>query len=244
MRTSPVLLSAECGDGLIDDDGLIPALDIAYIACGGRSPGDQAAAHCIALCQRHGAAIGAAPSSHERAGLGTRIALMTPQDIAASVIRQVQSLQELAARTGARVTHVRPSGTLNAFAGADPDVAEAINDALAGFDPALTLAAASTTHLYRHARGHVLAEVAADRRYERDGTLAGKSMPGALIEDPAACAEQIRNAARGSGVRAIDGAQVTLRADVAHLDAGFGRAAARAAAIRRLLRYSTPTSYT
>jgi 5-oxoprolinase (ATP-hydrolysing) subunit A len=235
MPESVIPLSAECGDGLIDDDGLIPALNIAYIACGGRSMGDPAIEHCIGLCLRHGVAIGAAPSSQERAGMGTRIALMTPQDIAASVTRQIQTLRDLATRLGATVTHVRLNGTLNAFAGTDPDIAAAVTDALAALDPGLILVAGSQTHLHRLARGRVLAEVAADRRYERDGTLAGKSLPGALIEDASHCADQVLRAVRGEGVRAIDGATVALRAEVVHLDAGFGKPAARAVAIRRLL---------
>ena len=56
--------------------------------------------------------------------------------------------------------------------------------------------------VFRDAGFRVAAEAFADRRYERDGSLRARWLAGALIEDPAAAAEQAARLA-ASGVDTI-----------------------------------------
>jgi len=82
------------------------------------------------------------------------------------------------------------------------------------------------------------AEAFADRRYERDGTLQSRRIPGSVITDPAAAAEQAVRIARDGVVVAVDGREVRLRADTLCLHGDTPGAVAMARAVRERLESS------
>lgn len=235
-RLMRITLAADCGDGLIEDDVLIPTLDAANIACGAHSVAVEEQRHCIHLCLAHSVDIGAAPDSVERTTLGTRIALTDPGSLATSVCRQVMEFRRLCNEENATLRFVRMRGTLQAFASTDPDVAVAIAESLAAIDRTLTLVAPAESHLFRAARRAGLrasGEMFADRIYDADGTLRGRSMHGALIDDFDACLRQALSITQQHCVTTHNGTRIFIDADTICLDAHVPRAAARALFLRR-----------
>jgi UPF0271 protein len=243
-----IALCCELATGLLDDDACAPHIDAAHIACGAHALAPEAIAHAISLCAVRAIAVGASPGSVDAAGIGRRIALMTPDDIARSVCAQIATLP---------VTlhgHVRLHGALNQFASTDPDVADALALALAERFPGIVVIAPSGGHLIaaaRRARLRALPEIAADRQYEPDGALRGRSLAGAVFATAEQCAEQVRSAVQDGYVLAHDGARVYLDAACAHVHATDAQTPARIAKMRRLLEragvrcahpYSTATS--
>jgi UPF0271 protein len=230
-----IRLASACGDGLIDDDAIVPHVAIAYIACGAQAAAPEAMAHCLALCARHGVAAAASPGSVEQSGLGRRIAIMMPEDLASSVRRQIAALTAMAQNQA--VPYVRLHGSLNGFAGADPDVAEAVCAMLAEHMPAVTLIAPYGSALLDAARRHrlmVLREIAADRRYEPDGSLRGRSLPDAYFPDAEACTAHLQSVSTRGYSIASDGSKVFLEADIALIDASRPGAALLARKLARL----------
>jgi 5-oxoprolinase (ATP-hydrolysing) subunit A len=246
--TMHIALCCDFATGLLDDDACAPHIDAAHIACGAHAIAPEAITHSVALCARHGIVAGAGPGSVDAAGIGRRIALMTPEDIARSVCAQIAALPAVARG------HVRLHGALNPFASTDPDVAQALADALAEQFPGIAVVAPAGGHLIsaaRRARLRALPEIAADRQYEPDGVLRGRSLPGAVYATAEQCADQILSAVRDGYVRAHDGSRVYLDAACAHVHATDAQTPARLAKIRRLLDragvrcqppYSTATS--
>jgi 5-oxoprolinase (ATP-hydrolysing) subunit A len=244
----PITICCEFATGLLDDDTCAPYINAAHIACGAHAIAPEAVAHAVALCAKHGVVAGASPGSVDAAGIGRRIALMTPEDIARSVCTQIAALPAVARG------HVRLHGALNQFASTDPDVAAALAVALAEQFPSIVVIAPAGGHLIsaaRRARLRALSEIAADRQYEPDGALRGRGLPGAVYATAEQCADQILSAVRDGYVRAHDGARVYLDAECAHVHATDGQMPARLAKIRRLLDragvscqppYSTATS--
>jgi UPF0271 protein len=230
-----ITLSCDCGDGLANDAARLPHIDAANIACGSHVITPDDIDQCLALCMAHQIAAGASPGVHENDAIGRRITIMAPDDIARSVRRQVAALHERVAQAGLRIAHVRLHGALNAFASTDADVAAAIVTVLADFDPSLRIVAPFDSRLLdaaRRARQPLSAELTADRRYEPDGGLRGKSLPGAILRDAEACAAQIVSALRDGYVSAHDGSRVYLDIDSARLSSDSG---VSPAALRRLL---------
>lgn len=234
----PITLAADVGDGLIDDDALIPTLNAANIACGAQSITEEDQRRCIQLCLAHGVDVGAAPDSVARASLGTRIGIVDPESLASTVRAQVEAFGRLCAEEGAALRAIRMHGTLQAFASTDPDVASAVAQAVAEIDPALVLVAPAESHLFLAARRAGLraaGEMFVDRVYESDGTLRGRGLPGALLTDFDACLRQALDIVQQHCVRTRDGSRLFIEAHVLCLDAHAPQAAARARFLRREL---------
>lgn len=234
----PFTLIAECGDGLTDDDALIPSLHAAAVACGAQSITEYDQRRCIRLCRAHGVDVGAAPDTIDRATLGTRIAIVDAESLAATVQRQASAFRRLCADEGATMRFVRLRGALQAFASTDPDVAAAISAAIVDFDPTLTLVAPAESRLFlaaRRARLQVAGEVFVDRVYETDGTLRGRGIAGAFLDDFEASLNRAHELARHHCIRAHDGSRLFVEAAVLALDPHAPRAAARARFLKREL---------
>lgn len=230
-------LNCDYGDGLADE-AVLPHMDAVNISCGALSMGEDQIRASVRLCQSLGLAIGAAPSQADHAGHGRNVSIMAAAHVAASVRSQVALLTRIAAESGTMVRHVRLHGALGQFAATNPDIALAVAEALAALDGALTLIAPYGSHLIdaaRRLRMRYAAEVSADRVYEPDGTLRGRGVSGALIEDFDASLAQLANACQRGYVVAHTGAKVFLEAHTAHIDARERRAAARAMFLRREL---------
>jgi len=57
------------------------------------------------------------------------------------------------------------------------------------------------------------AEVFADRNYNSDGTLVSRTEPDALLHDPAAAAERVVRMLMEGKIRAVDGSDVSVKAE-------------------------------
>ena len=92
--------NCDLGEGCADDAAIIPLLSSANVACGGHAGDAGTMRDTIALCLRHGVAIGAHPSFVDRAHFGRRELAVAPADVHAAVSAQVRALVELTASNG------------------------------------------------------------------------------------------------------------------------------------------------
>lgn len=208
--------NCDLGEGCGDDAAIAPWISSASIACGGHA-GDAATMRAaVTLCVEHGVAIGAHPSFEDRTHFGRRELPTTPGQVEVLVQRQIETLAETSARAGARLQHVKPHGALYNLAARDDAVAGAVAVAVRAVDPALRLYALAGSRLLRAGRDaglQVAAEAFAERRYARDGQLAARDLPGAVIGGLEAALAQVRAILREGAVHAIDGSRVPIQAD-------------------------------
>ena len=107
---------------------------------------------------------------------------------------------------GGRIEHVKPHGALYNVAALDATVASAIGRAVLAWDRHAVLfglAGSPALDLWRGMGLTVAAEAFADRRYEPDGSLRSRKLPGALIANPQEAAAQAVRFARDSAVQTI-----------------------------------------
>lgn len=176
------------------------------IACGGHAGDAQTMARAVVLAKRHNLNIGAHPSFPDRDGFGRREMKIARQELIGSIVRQISDLRAVCAREEVSLTHVKPHGALYNLAATDPYWAGAVIEAVQKIGGPLKitgLGGSRFLHWCREAGLGTLAEGFADRRYEDDGSLRARSKPGALINDPAACAAQALRLARQGEVRTI-----------------------------------------
>jgi 5-oxoprolinase (ATP-hydrolysing) subunit A len=188
-----LFIDLNCDMGELEDaaieDALMAHITSANVACGGHAGSDELMARTVHLALRHGVAVGAHPGYPDRANFGRIEMPLTAAEVAETVYAQIVRLE----RTGAAITHVKPHGALYNVAAKKPEVAAAIAEGVARWNPATVLvglAGSKALDVWRERGFHVAAEAFADRRYEADGSLRSRQFADALIQDPAEAAEQ------------------------------------------------------
>jgi UPF0271 protein len=195
-------------------EALMPFLTSVNIACGGHAGDEFTMRTTVEQALRRNLAIGAHPGYPDRANFGRLELDLSPDAITAAVFEQVSRLAEIAAKCGARISHVKAHGALYNQAARDAAVAEALATGVAQWrrDAIIVgLAGSPTLDIFRRAGLEVAAEAFADRRYEPDGSLRSRKFADALILDPKQAATQAVRIAENGGVIALDGTEV--RAD-------------------------------
>lgn len=208
------------------------------IACGGHAGDAQSMRATIDQALRHKLSIGAHPGYEDPDNFGRLELRLSPEEIAASVHRQIAALQRVAEKCEASIHHVKAHGALYNQAARDRQIAHAIAEGVRRIRPdAILVGLANSVMLdeFRASGFSVAAEAFADRRYEPDGRLRSRKFADALIGDPDQAADQGLRIAQRSSVIAADNTAIHLHADTLCLHGDTPGAPQIAAAIQRKL---------
>ncbi len=197
-----------------EDEALLPRITSANIACGFHGGDPRVMHRTVREATRLGVGVGAHPGFPDLVGFGRRNLLATPDEVYTDTLYQVGALHAFCQAEGTQLQHVKPHGQLNNMAFHDQAMAEALASAVRDFSPRLILVAYGGELLQAGERlglpiGH---EVFADRAYRADGSLVGRSAPGAMIGEEEIAPRAVRMVREG-GVRAITGEWVALKVD-------------------------------
>ena len=209
-------LNADLGEGfgawrMGDDAAMFALVSSANVACGFHAGDASMMLASARLAIENGVVLGAHPSYRDLAGFGRRTMDVDPHELHAEVLYQVSALRGLAASVGAEVRYVKPHGALYNRIVVDEAQAEAVVRAAA--DAALPLLGLPGSAAERLAERHgvrFVREGFADRAYLSDGTLAPRSLPGSVIDDPDEVAERAVRMVRDGAVDTLDGDPVAL----------------------------------
>ena len=231
-------LNCDLGEGAGSDDELMALVTSANIACGAHAGDGATMRATVRLARRHRVAIGAHPGFADRVNFGRLERVLTAAEARDLVRYQVSALQRIAVEEGAAIGHVKLHGAFYNQTARDADLALAVHEAVceAGV-PALMVPASSVQERISRARGglRVVAEVFADRAYRPDGSLAPRTLPGAVIADEAVAVAQVIRLVREGKVRAITGADISLGGETVCLHGDGIRAVAFARRLREAL---------
>src|SRR6202035_3114776 len=128
-----------------DDEGLMPHIDVANVACGFHASDFNHMRKTVRLAKQHGVKVGAHPSLPDLQGFGRREMKMDPKELTDCLIYQVGALKAFLDAEGMPLTHIKPHGALYGMAARSEEIAGAICDAADVFGVAL-LGMAGTKH--------------------------------------------------------------------------------------------------
>jgi len=175
-----------------NDAAVMPYITSANIACGFHAGDPSVMQATVRLAKQHGVNIGAHPGWPDVEGFGRREMSFSAEEVEAMVLYQVGALAAIARAEGAELRHVKPHGALYNQAAVNAALAEAVAGAVKRFSRDLVLVGLAGSSLVEAARGiglSVASEAFPDRAYNPDGTLMPRSLPGAVLHNPAAVAE-------------------------------------------------------
>ena len=220
-------------------EALMGFLTSVNIACGAHAGDESSMRTTVEQAMRRKLAIGAHPGYADRANFGRLELDLSADEIAESVFEQISKLGDIAAKCGARLSHVKAHGALYNQAARDEAVAEAIADGVARWrhDVILVgLAGSVMLEAFHRAGFSVAAEAFADRKYEPNGSLRSRKFADALILNPADAAAQALHIAQAGRVAASDGREIRVEAQTICIHGDTPGAVKIAAAVGELLK--------
>jgi 5-oxoprolinase (ATP-hydrolysing) subunit A len=212
-----IILNCDMGEGLGEGDALImPFIDAANIACGFHAGNEETMKRTVELAMRHGVAVGAHPSFHDKDNFG-RIEVEWDEEEVYHLMREQISLFNAVVReAGAVFNHVKPHGALYNMASRDAQLAAIIAKSIRDFNPAIILFGLSGSHLVNEAKKiglKTMSEVFADRTYQDDGSLTPRSVDNAMIVDADKGLQQVWQMVTTGTVQTISGKTIPIVAE-------------------------------
>ncbi len=180
-------LNCDLGEGVGNDEAIMPYITSANIACGFHAGDEQTMRETLRLAKRFGVNAGAHPSWNDRENFGRKEIDVSPEKAEALVFEQIQALAAIAKQEGMALTHVKPHGALYNQSAKDIELANAIARAVKRISVDLILVGLAGSRSIEAGRAvglRVAAEGFPDRGYNADGSLMSRLLPGAIIELP------------------------------------------------------------
>ena len=197
------------------DYELMRYITSANVACGGHAGDERTMRETVRIAKELNVAVGAHPGYPDRANFGRIESPMATSEVEATVRDQIAALAEIAESLGVQLVHCKPHGALYHAANKSTEVAAAIGRAVLESDEQLIMvgqAGSSTLTLWESMGLSCAAEAFADRAYEPDGILRKRTLPGALLENPAKAAQQALDIATRHIAIATDGSELKVDA--------------------------------
>jgi UPF0271 protein len=195
-----------------DDEGLMPHITVANVACGFHASDPSVMASTVRLAKRHNVSVGAHPSLPDLQGFGRREMKMRPDELTDCIVYQVGALKGFLEREGMPLTHVKPHGSLYGMAAKSAEMAKAVADAAKVFGvPVLGMIGTMHEKVYPAEGLEFISEYYADLEYGDDGTLLITREHKAV--DPKRAAERALRAVKDGVAASVGGSDVRIRAD-------------------------------
>jgi len=213
----PLAINCDMGEsfGLYkmgDDEGMMPYITIANVACGFHASDPVVMARTVWLAKQHKVRVGAHPSLPDLQGFGRREMKMGGEELTNCIIYQVGALKGFLDREGMTLFHVKPHGSLYGMAARSAEVAKAVADAAKVFNvPVLGMAGTMHEKVYTGEGLSFISEYYADLDYDDEGGLIITREHHAV--DPRLAAQKARRAVEEGKVASINGKHVRVRAD-------------------------------
>lgn len=220
------------------DDAVFPFITSANVACGFHGGDPSVMRTTVAEAKKRGVAVGAHPGLPDLIGFGRRNMDVTPADAYDLVVYQVGALLGVARAAGVELQHVKAHGALYNMAVANRELAAAIARATADVDRGLVFFALPNSQLASEGEKaglRVACEAFADRNYMPDGSLVSRRRADAHVHDAEEAARRAIRMVRQGKVTAVDGSDVSLRADTICIHGDGPHAAEFARSLRSAL---------
>lgn len=208
-------INCDCGEMIpgLDDATLMPYLSSCNIACGGHAGTPESMKYTIQAAIDHQVRIGAHPGYEDRDRFGRVSLSITPGELKASILRQINALKQSLSELGASFHHVKAHGALYHDLSRNRALAESYLEAIREVDVSLAVYAMAHSNfgqLAIEAEFRVIWEGFADRRYLDEASLIPRGASNAIITNRADILHQIKNIVLHNQVATRTGKTVPL----------------------------------
>ena len=200
----------------VHDPELLKIVNSANVACGYHAGDDESMNQVVEISKNNGVSIGAHPSFNDPENFGRKRMNLSSSEIRKLIIDQYAILQDIAAKHGKNVTHVKPHGALNNMACEDIELAATLAKTIKEISKDLIYLVPTGSKMEDAAKKlnmKIACEIFADRNYEDDGNLVSRKKRNALITDPEEAKRHVLNMIKNQALNCHSGKQIPCEID-------------------------------
>lgn len=209
-------LNCDLGEGMKNDDQIMPFISSCNIACGGHFGTLETIKSALESAQKYQVKPGAHPSFDDKENFGRVRLEWSRSRFRESVTHQLQSYNKAASGSDSKLSHIKMHGALYHATAQNLDYATWTIELLKEFYPMTPIYSLPNSILHKKCQEHHLpfiVEAFADRAYNPDGSLVSRSQPRAVITDVNLVAKQLIQMVKSHQVIAHDGSTIEIKAD-------------------------------
>ena len=239
QKNKMLLINCDMGEGLDNDEALMPYIEAANIACGYHAGDADTIKKTIALAQKNKVQIGAHFSYLDKENFGRKEMYVSNTAVYDMVAEQLLLFSNIAKEMGHIVAHTKAHGALYNQAAKNIELATTIATAVYHQLPAAVYFGLSSSIMLDAATKVGLAtahEVFADRAYLKDGSLCPRNIDGSVFSNEEAVTAQVSLLIKEKKIKPVDGEVMDIAADTICIHADTTHAVAFAKIIFRLVK--------
>ncbi|WP_120948279.1 LamB/YcsF family protein [Helicobacter mehlei] len=213
-------LNSDIGEGfgvykMGDDEAILECVSSANVACGWHAGDALIMEGVVQSARALGVGLGAHVGYPDLLGFGRRKMEISPKEARCYTLYQIGALEAFAKSYGSTLQHVKLHGSFYHQATNDPNLARAILQGVADYNPNLIVLTLSQSLMAIEGQkmGLKVAEEAfIDRHYQANGQLVPRSHPQALISDVNCALERALKMITDCKVSTLEGVEIDIKA--------------------------------
>ncbi|MCA0133180.1 5-oxoprolinase subunit PxpA [Winogradskyella alexanderae] len=215
MSAFKIDINADLGEGIGNDELLMPLLSSCNIACGGHAGNEISMRMVLGLAKKHKVNIGAHPSFPDPENFGRKVMEMEAEALINSLTDQILALKDIADELDLQINHIKPHGALYNLIAVDKNAAITVIQAIEKLDFKTKLYAPYNSVIARLATENnieVVFEAFADRNYNDDLTLVSRKKDNAIIHKEEEVLSHILEMVKKQKVTSVNGRKLDIKA--------------------------------
>lgn len=202
----------DAGEGVSGEYELYPFVNALNVACGGHYGDEHTISETLNHAIRYEVELGAHPSYPDKENFGRVSLELSPEELTASIVDQIDCFARVAERLGATWTHIKPHGALYNDLAKHASLAEVFLSAVAAYkEKTLYLQESSIIALKAEESGFKVAhEYFIDRNYFAIDRLVPRSEANAVISDPKQALDHLHSMAHKKSLKLLNGTEVSI----------------------------------
>jgi len=208
-------INADVGEGIGNENQLMPFLSSCNIACGGHAGDRETMEHVSRLAANFGVKIGAHPSFPDKENFGRVAINIGNESLFVSLLDQIHDLMTILMKNNLNIHHVKPHGALYNLAAENRNTASVIVKVMKQLPSHIKLYVpykSIIADLAIENKIPIVYEAFADRNYNDDLTLVSRNNKNALIHDVNTMFKNVYNIISKQKIESISGKEIDIKA--------------------------------
>ncbi|WP_276166971.1 5-oxoprolinase subunit PxpA [Zobellia alginiliquefaciens] len=216
MKVKYIDLNCDVGEGVDNEEELLPLLSSCNIACGGHAGNSATMSLIVGLAKENNVLIGAHPSYPDKDNFGRSSMVMDPKELMTSIRSQIKSLVNIVSHLGLKLNHIKAHGALYNDIAKNASLAACFLAAIEEYKKDVLIYVPFGSEIDKEAEQagyRVKFEVFADRNYQADLNLVPRKENKALITDKKEVLMHVVEMANHKRVKTVHGEVVSIIGD-------------------------------
>lgn len=216
MEKNYIDINCDLGEGMGNDEHILPLISSCSIACGGHAGNDETIRKVARLAKQNSVKVGAHPSYPDKENFGRISLWMAKDELIESLKEQIDNFASILREEDIDLYHIKAHGALYNDMVSDPELARAFLKAIEAYKNTVVLFVPFNSAIEGEALVagfQIKYEAFGDRNYTDEGLLVSRQKENAVIQEPQAVLEHIARMVHEREARLPSGKRIRMLAD-------------------------------